>query len=134
MSQNLEKKLGRLLVKYNTPAYEEKESNINIWILAIAPLLGVSIQACVSNLLVFNFNTLWAITISVNVLISIYDVEYLKKNQRYSEKIGNPMLVPIYLFNRARFFNHSLSYFFTWCLSLLLVLTTPSWKITSIFF
>jgi len=108
-----------------------EEPNIIVWSLSIAPLLGVAIQALVSNLTTIRFNTLWVITIAINVAIAIYDAELLKKQGLYNQEMGNPMSVPVYLFKRSKILDQSPIYLVIWSLSLALVVFIPSWVFTS---
>jgi hypothetical protein len=116
----------------NSSIIDRKVSNTIVWILAFSPFIGVLIQAFISNLLDINFNTLWVVTFSINIFLATYDIKYLTSIQRHSTYLGNPMLVPLYLFRRARLLDHPLDYPLVWCLSSSIVLLTPGWKITAL--
>lgn len=109
-----------------------KKNNI-ILILLIAPVLGVVIQAYTSNLLSFNFSKLWIITIALNLFLAIYDSEILKKNNQYSQEMGNPMLIPVYIYKRTKILNKNpMIYTLIWCMLVIAVSATSKWSIMSI--
>ena len=108
-----------------------EEPNIKVRSLSKAPQLCVAIQALVSNLTTIRFNTLWVITIAINVAIAIYDAELLKKQGLYNQEMGNPMSVPVYLVKRSKILDQSPIYLVIWSLSLALVVFIPSWVFTS---
>lgn len=109
-----------------------KRDNI-ILILLIAPVLGVTIQAYVSSILPFNFSDLWIITIALNLFLAIYDGSILKKHKKYSPEMGNPILIPIYIYKRTKILNNNpIIYTLIWCMAGIAVSVTPSWSIMSI--
>ena len=103
-----------------------KRDNI-ILILLIAPVLGVIIQAYISSILLFNFSNLWIITIALNLFLAIYDSEILKRNNQYSKEMGNPMLIPIYIYKRTKILNNNpIIYTLIWCILIIVVSATSS--------
>jgi hypothetical protein len=109
------------------------KSNSMVWILAVSPLLGITVQALIADIFIFRFNSLWVITISINLLAAIMDMEILKHESLYNPRIGNPMLIPVYLYKRAKTLDQPLYYLLVWCFSIIAILFTPSWKIASFY-
>lgn len=82
-----------------------KVDNTLIWIQAFMPLLGA----------LFMFGTV--VTFLINSVILYFDCEKLKKAGYDVEPMGSSWVVPVYIYNRKKYFNHGNGYFITWCIT-----------------
>lgn len=82
-----------------------KVDNTLIWIQAFMPALGA----------LFMFGTL--VTLLINSVVLYFDCEKLKKAGYDVESLGSSWIVPVYIYKRAKYFNHGNGYFITWCVT-----------------
>ena len=99
------------------PLSGDSVSNVLVWFLAFAPVIGVNIEGFIATL--FNLNNLWFITIVLNLCLSLLDERKLNMAGHNTRALGfgSAWLVPIYLFKRAKILNHSMGYFWTWIIT-----------------
>jgi hypothetical protein len=62
----------------------------------------------------FEFGTL--LFLVANIVLCVFDEKGLKK-AGYTESLGSAWLIPVYLYKRAKYLNHSLAYFIVWCVT-----------------
>lgn len=110
------------------PLTGQNVNNTLVWILAFAPILS-SILILLILYIVHNgreyrvFNAyyngdFWWIAIIVNILLSVFDENILKKSGNDTSKYkGWVWLVPVYLFQRAKFLKQNQAYFWVWIVS-----------------
>jgi hypothetical protein len=79
--------------------------NTLVWILAFLPAIGVS----------FEFGTVALLVITI--VLCYFDEKNIKKLGYDDMPLGGAWLVPVYLYNRAKYFNHGKGYFITWCVT-----------------
>ena len=92
----------------DTTANPVSVDNTLVWILAFAPLIGGIIDVMLG---------IWISTLVINIALSYMDDNNLKKQGVDTEKFGSAWLVPVYLYNRAQYFNHGMSYFSIWIIT-----------------
>lgn len=90
-------------------------SNTIIWILAFAPLIGVFLEGFFSGLTGISQESLWFITLVLNIILGYADERKLKAAGHDTSKMGAAWLVPVYLFKRAKVLKHNYAYFIVWC-------------------
>jgi hypothetical protein len=100
-----------------------------VWTLAFAPIIGVLLSAFFTGMTMTDeqrgmeyltgrhLDRFWWITIVLNIGLSLLDQRKLKKAGYETSKMGNALLVPIYLYKRATTLKQSLGYFFVWIAS-----------------
>jgi hypothetical protein len=109
-------------LQQGTPYLAQQIDNTLIWVLAFAPILGAILEQVLKNTLghakIFSLATL-----ALNVALSILDEKKLQKLGYDTSSLGGAWLIPVYLFKRAKMFNHNLAYFIVWivCFALLLL-------------
>ena len=108
-----------------------------IILLVIAPILGAILQAIVSNSTGASYAHLMIVFIIVNFGLAYYDSDRLKLTGEYSSSLGSPVLIPIYLYQRAKLLGHSYSYATIWTILFIIVILTPhdmikelAWRLT----
>ena len=74
-----------------------------IWTQAFMPAIGA----------LFAFGTI--VTIIINCVLLSVDSKNIRKAGYDTTQLGSPWLVPIYLYRRAKMFNHGNAYFIVWC-------------------
>ena len=100
-----------------------------ILLLVIAPFLGTILQAVVSNSMGINFDKLMILSVLVNYGLAYYDMDRLKLTGEYSNKIGIPAIIPLYLYRRAKVLNQSYIYSVVWSILFILTLIISTDKI-----
>lgn len=107
------------------PLTGEHVNNTVIWVLAFAPLIGLTIEAIVAAF-VYNGSEyriekalssaeFWYITLALNIGLSFWDEKLLKKSGTDTGKFkGMVWLIPVYLFQRAKALKHNMAYFIVW--------------------
>ncbi len=108
--------------KFGSSSQNRGWGNAMAWVIAFAPLIGTFAEGFVSGL--FHYNGLWLVmvTIGVNIVLCTKDRETLLKEGVDPEKLTDPWLVPVYLFNRAKVLNENVGYPILWCVLFLLQL------------
>lgn len=89
--------------------------NTIVWILAFAPLIGVMLEGFFSGLTGIAEDSLWFITLALNIVLCICDEKKLKAAGHDTSRMGGAWIVPVYLFRRAKALNHKYAYFIVWC-------------------
>lgn len=84
---------------------KDKVDNTLIWIQAFMPALGA----------LFMFGTL--VTFFINSLVLYFDCQKLEKAGYDVKELGSSWVVPVYIYKRAKYFNHGNGYFITWCVT-----------------
>ena len=89
--------------------------NTLVWILAFAPIIGSIIE------LIFE---IWFATLIINIFLCYLDEKNLKELGINTEKFNGfwIILVPVYLYKRAKFFNHDMGYFIVWVITFVISL------------
>ena len=90
-------------------------SNKIIWVLAFAPLIGVFLEGVFSGLTGVPRESLWFITLALNIILGYADEKKLRSAGHDTSKMGAAWLVPVYLFKRAKILKHNYAYFIVWC-------------------
>ena len=111
--------------------------NINnsiVWTLAIAPILGYFLEAIIANVASggneyvasakLASNSYWYITLLLNIGLSYYDEDVLKKAGHNTNKFkGITWLVPVYLYQRAQFLKQNYAYLIVWLVCFIFILS-----------
>lgn len=107
------------------PLSGDSVSNSVVWVLALAPIIGLMLEYFVAGMMnpddmyqadidMENYKY-WYVTLILNIALSIWDEARLRKaGTKTSDFKGWVWLVPVYLFQRAKALQHSNSYFITW--------------------
>ncbi|MDQ2792612.1 MAG: DUF4339 domain-containing protein [Bacteroidota bacterium] len=109
-------------------------NNSYVWILAFAPLIGVFLEYFVAGAMTGGesqlaiqaaVKDLWWITLALNVLFCVLDLNKLKAAGYNTESLSVfwLLLIPVYLFKRAKFLRQKPSYAWTWLAVFFLSLT-----------
>ena len=95
-----------------------------IWVLAAAPLIGLFLEGMLSfamygdnyyGQLALATHRYWFLTLGLNIGLSYFDEQQLKKAGYDTEKFkGWIWLVPVYLYQRAKALGHPMTYFGVW--------------------
>jgi len=113
------------------PLHGEKVNNAVVWILAFAPIIGTLLQGVIAGIVYRNeavitnasINKLWFVTLILNVALSYYDERRLQAAGHDTSKFNTFVwLVPVYLFQRAKYLKQNLSYFIAWIVSFVVIL------------
>lgn len=111
-----------------------------IWVLSIAPILGLLLQALVSNLMAFDFHISFFIVLILNWGLAFQDMFRLRENGTNVSKLGSPIIIPIYLFKRAKLMKRFPIYSIIWSMSFIVMLSIPpdmikefAWSLTNWF-
>lgn len=91
-------------------------SNLIVWLLAFAPIIGTAIEQITGKALSVNPNYLFFTTIILNVGFSTYDARMLGKAGYDTTPMGSAWLVPVYLYERAKILKQNKAYFIVWCI------------------
>jgi len=115
-------KCGAPTAKASSPAVNV--SNTIVWILAFAPLIGLVLESFVAGALAQSeydaaqamaSSKYWYISLILNIGLSAGEDARLKKDGVDTSSFGNYFfLVPVFLWKRAKAFNQSPAYFWTW--------------------
>ncbi len=115
-------KCGAPAVQASLPAVAV--NNTIVWILAFAPLIGLIVESIVAGVLAQNeydaglamaSSKYWYISLILNIGLSGGEDARLKQDGVDTSKFGKFFfLVPIFLWKRAKAFNQSPAYFWTW--------------------
>ena len=101
-------------------------NNTVVWILSLMPLIGLIIEIVVSVIYKLQFMSLWWITLLLNIVFFIIDYKIIVKVKPELFLLRTwIILIPVYLFKRAKAFNHSYSYFVTWLVLFVLLILLP---------
>jgi len=100
-----------------------------IFILSIAPILGVFLQGILAILTGIEFRHFLTVTLFLNWGLAFQDMIRLKANGDYVNEIGSPWLIPMYLSNQAKVMNKPPIYAIIWTAACIFVFLTPSNKI-----
>ena len=91
--------------KQNLDSPKGPVDNTLVWLQAFSPAIGG----------VFMFGTF--VMIFINCLLLTVDSKNLEKAGYDISAVGNPWLVPVYLYKRAELFGDSKAYFIVWCVT-----------------
>lgn len=114
---NLKKKTG-LPFTWLTDA---GTTNLYVWLLALAPVLGTLLEKALGRAIGINPNYLFFITIVLNVGLAFYDAKIIAKSGFDISLMGSTWLVPVYLKKRAEVLGESKAYFYVWCLMFIIM-------------
>lgn len=104
------------------PLTGDAVDNSIVWVLAFAPLIGVLLEGIVGGIIGAARESLWFITLILNVLLASADATNLRKAGHETSKMGAAWLVPVYLFKRAKLLRQNNAYFVVWCVLFALLL------------
>ena len=117
--------LGERLKLTTPPPLDGARVNNNVvWLLAVSPLLVdalrialILIEAHGNEALADRLiagNAYWVLGPIANIALSYWDESVLKKAGVNTKLLGQPWLVPVYLFKRAKFLTQMPAYAWTW--------------------
>jgi hypothetical protein len=103
-------------------------SNVLVWVLAIAPLIGLLLEGMVAGALApsadmaeyagalaVKTGQYWWVTLLLNVGLSVLDERRLKRAGVDTTRFGKVVfVVPVYLWKRAKALNQGPAYFWVW--------------------
>ena len=114
------------------PLSGEHVNNTVVWILAFAPIIGYLLEWFIAGAIngserkaeqAMAEAKYFYITIILNIALSIFDEKRLAMAGYSTEKFkGMNWLVPVYLFQRAKYLNHSMAYFAVWLVSFAMII------------
>ena len=103
-----------------------------LWVLAFAPLIGSFLEYLFAHVMHRNSyvaerayadGSYWFITVLLNVSLSLWDTRQLKSAGTDTDQFGRwALIVPVYLFQRAKALKQNLAYFVVWLVCFVLVL------------
>ncbi|MFC7286443.1 hypothetical protein DBR37_04625 [Herminiimonas sp. KBW02] len=115
-------KCGAPATKASSPV--SNPNNKIMWTLAFAPLIGLFVESIVAGVFApsqyyamqdMAASKYWYISLILNISLCMGDEAGLKKDGINTANFGKfSILVPVYLWKRAKAFNHSPAYFWTW--------------------
>lgn len=118
------------------PLTGNKVSNVFIWLLAFAPIIGFFLEGIFAYAI--NDNELiadakiansdyWFITLGLNILLAVLDDIKLKNAGHKTNNLGWAIfLIPVYLWKRSNLTKQSKSYFWVWVASFIFFLMLSS--------
>lgn len=103
-------------------------SNVVVWLLAFAPLIGLMLEAMIGGALApdddlaglagqiaVKTGQYWWVTVLLNIGLSVLDERRLKRAGIDTSRFGRLVfIVPVYLWQRAKALGQTPSYFWTW--------------------
>ncbi|MDR2368299.1 MAG: GYF domain-containing protein [Deltaproteobacteria bacterium] len=113
------------------PAQRVTVNNVFIWILAFAPIIGLILEIIVYMIIdppedSKLGNKLWMITVFLNVILCYFDDKKLKAANIDTKSFNKfIILVPVYLYKRAKALNDPLTYFTVWMVCFALIVFLP---------
>lgn len=93
-----------------------------VWVLAFAPIIGLFLEGFASGLTGIAIDSLWFITLLLNVGLSTADEKRLVAAGHDTSQMGASWLVPVYLYKRAEVLRQPQAYFWVWCALFALIL------------
>jgi len=123
---------GQLPVSQTPPALpSHKISNVAVGFLCVAPLLGFLLEAMVAGAMssseftldqevttALQTNKYWYITLLLNIGLSLWDCKRLEKAGVDTEGFGKTaLIVPVYLWKRAKSLQSGTHFFWIWLAS-----------------
>ncbi|MFU0833964.1 MAG: hypothetical protein ACFWUC_13640 [Oscillospiraceae bacterium] len=96
--------------------------NTIVWWLAFMPILGSIIEYIVAVSIGVGSESLWFITLGLNIWLCSLDEKKLKAAGYNTQKIGSAWLIPAYLFKRAKMLGQSNGYAIVWCITFAILL------------
>jgi len=95
-----------------------------IWVLALTPIVGILVELLGLVMIGLPIPILPEIVVIVlGIPLAYADQKKLKAIGHDTSQMGQPWLVPIYLFKRAKILNHKAKYLTVWCgLCILMIL------------
>lgn len=131
--------LASLLIHSQVPPAlpGHKISNVAVGFLCVAPLLGVLLEAMVAGAMsssdftrdqevttALQTNRFWYVTLLLNIGLSVLDYKRLEKAGINTEGFGKAaLIVPVYLWKRAKSLQYGVHFFWIWMASFALTLT-----------
>lgn len=110
-------------------------SNSLAWLLAFAPIIGFLLESFVAGLLGNNESQAlqamaesryWYVTLILNIALSLLDEKRLKQAGHDTSRFGFWVLIlPVYLYKRAKLLNQNLAYFIVWIICFVIILAAP---------
>jgi hypothetical protein len=97
-------------------------NNTIVWWLAFMPIIGSIIEYIIASALGAGSQSLWFITLGLNVWLCILDDRNLKKAGYNTKQLGSSWIIPVYLFKRAKFLKQSYAYAIVWCVTFAILL------------
>jgi hypothetical protein len=96
--------------------------NTVVWWLAFMPILGSIIEYIIAVSIGVGSQSLWFVTIGLNIWLCILDNKKLQAAGYDTKAIGTAWIVPVYLFKRAKVLGQSNAYAVVWCITFAILL------------
>ncbi len=105
---------------------DKKISNTIIWWVAFMPLIGLSIENAGSILFNTPISNLWWITLILNIVLCYIDERKIKKIYPEIPLMREwVLLIPVYLFKRAKALKQTMAYFIVWIVMFAIICFVP---------
>ena len=110
---------------------QAKVSNVAIWFLAFAPLLGLFLEYLIAGAVLgerkgiraVEAGNFFLVTVALNVILAIKDEKALKKAGYDTSKFSwSTWIVPVYLFQRSTLLKQNKATFIVWLIMFILIL------------
>ena len=96
--------------------------NTIVWWLAFMPILGSIIECMVAVFIGVGSESLWFITLGLNIWLCSLDEKKLKAAGYNTQNVGSAWFIPAYLFKRAKMLQQSNGYAIVWCITFAILL------------
>lgn len=96
--------------------------NTAVWWLAFMPILGSVIEYLVAVSIGVGSQSLWFITLGLNIWLCYKDEKKLQASGYDTETLGSYWAIPTYLFKRAKMLGQSNGYAIVWCVTFAILL------------
>lgn len=96
--------------------------NTIVWWLAFMPILGSIIEYIVAASIGAGSQSLWFITLGLNVWLCYKDEKKLRASGYNTQTLGSSWAVPTYLFKRAKMLGQNNGYAIVWCITFAILL------------
>ena len=125
------------LIKYLSevsppPLKGQSVNNTVVWFLAFAPLIGTILEYTIAEMkygsdllaqVAVKNGQFWYVTLLLNIGLAYLDDIILKRAGHDTSKFGGwAIIVPVYLYKRAKAVGHNLAYFIVWWVTFFLSL------------
>lgn len=104
------------------PVSGENVNNTLVWWLAFMPILGSIVEYVIASALGVGSQSMWFITLGLNILLSYMDEKKLKAAGYPTKQLGATWLIPVYLYRRAKMLKQSPAYFIVWIVTFIFML------------
>ncbi len=105
------------------PIPKSEVSSVFVWLLAFMPIIGAVLEYAITNAIGVVSGSLWFIAILLNIFAYVLDLRAIKKSgYDISGYFWWIILVPVYLFKRAKLLEQKNTYAFVWCIAFVILL------------